>query len=535
MVDIQVIDDYLNLIDMKPKQFCKEQKQLVTWLPPILDTAFLDEDKAREMIELIEFYFFPLMPFQKFLCGIIEGVNDEYKDPLFDEIFLYGGRGLGKNGFISGTAMYLTTNKHGIRDYDIDIIANSENQAMTSFNDIYDVVDNDKKLQNAFYYNKQLIRFKGTNSTIKYVTSSAKSSDGRRPGALIFDEIHAYENEDTMNVNSSGLGKVDRFRQFYITTDGYVREGVLDKMKSRALDILYKGKEHNGLFPMMFRLDDVKEASDPKMWIKANPRLEYSRTLMRAVKKHYEKALEDEGQMVEFLTKRMNVPVVDRHKAVASWEDIMKASGELPDLKGKQCIGCIDYAGNRDFCAVGLLFRDGEHAYLKHHTFIHHSSIENTKFNIPIQEAVNKGLATIIYDKPSIPPDEVLGWFIDQAKHYSILKIVADRYRVTWLKDTFNASGVELIEVPSGYITHNKLHPLISKLFTDGLITWGDDMMMRWYTNNTKVVIDNKGNHRYEKIEPIKLKTDGFMMFVHGMTEWDALGNAQRKVRLRVI
>ena len=488
---------------MYPNKFCKEQKQLLVWLPPILENAFLNEDKAREMIELIEHYFFPLMPFQKFLCGIIEGVNDEYGDPVFDEHFLYGGRGLGKNGFISGTAMYLTTNKHGIKDYDIDIIANSENQAMTSFNDVYDVVDSDKKLKNAFYYNKQLIRFKGTNSTIRYVTSSAKSSDGRRPGALIFDEIHAYENEATMNVNSSGLGKVDRFRQFYITTDGYVREGVLDSIKARANAILFEGREHNGMFPMMFKLDDVKEASNPELWVKANPRLEHSRTLMRAVKKHYESALEDESQMVEFLTKRMNIPVVDRHKSVASWEDIMNASGELPDLKGQPCIGCIDYAGNRDFCAVGLLFRDGEKAYLKHHTFIHHSSIENTKFNIPIDEAVRKGLATIIKDKPSIPPADVLNWFIEQASDYSIIKIVADRYRVTWLKDTFNASGVELTEVPSGYITHNKLHPLISKLFSDGLIKWGDDMLMRWYTNNTKVSIDNKGNHRYEKIERV--------------------------------
>ena len=41
--------------------------------------------------------------------------------------------------------------------------------------------------------------------------------------------------------------------------------------------------------------------------------------------------------------------------------------------------------------------------------------------------------------------------------------------------------------------------------------------MMCWYTNNTKRVIDSKGNTHYEKIEPKLRKTDGFMAWVHSM------------------
>ena len=44
----------------------------------------------------------------------------------------------GKNGFISGVSWYLTTHYHGIQGYNVDIIANSEEQATTSFNDIYE-------------------------------------------------------------------------------------------------------------------------------------------------------------------------------------------------------------------------------------------------------------------------------------------------------------------------------------------------------------------------------------------------------------
>ncbi len=48
-------------------------------------------------------------------------------------------------------------------------------------------------------------------------------------------------------------------------------------------------------------------------------------------------------------------------------------------------------------------------------------------------------------------------------------------------------------------------------------------MMMRWYTNNVKVVTNSKGNKTYEKIEPQRRKTDGFMAFVHAMALRDKI------------
>ena len=39
-------------------------------------------------------------------------------------------------------------------------------------------------------------------------------------------------------------------------------------------------------------------------------------------------------------------------------------------------------------------------------------------------------------------------------------------------------------------------------------------MLMRWYTNNAKRIIDVRGNISYGKIEPKTRKTDGFMALV---------------------
>ena len=40
---------------------------------------------------------------------------------------------------------------------------------------------------------------------------------------------------------------------------------------------------------------------------------------------------------------------------------------------------------------------------------------------------------------------------------------------------------------------------------------------MAWYTNNTKKILDTKGNCSYGKIEQKLRKTDGFMGFVDAM------------------
>ena len=48
-------------------------------------------------------------------------------------------------------------------------------------------------------------------------------------------------------------------------------------------------------------------------------------------------------------------------------------------------------------------------------------------------------------------------------------------------------------------------------------------MMMRWYTNNVKVVTDGKGNKTYQKQDPERRKTDGFMAFIHAMLKRDSI------------
>lgn len=512
------IDEWMRMVEQDEVLACQEQHELMTFIRGRIydDDIVIKDDLIEKSIKRAERYFFDLHPFQRFFYAFVVGVYTKDNMLLFDEYLFLAGRGTGKNGLIS-TLMFNLPDINGVDDYNIDLVATSERQAKTSFMDVYKVLKRQtKKLKKFWYATKEVITHVNSMAEITYHTSNARTKDGLRPGAIIFDEIHEFLDNALVNVFSSALGKVPFARTFYLTTDGYVRGGFLDSLKATVKEVFSEKQYNLKLFPFIFKLDSPEEVHDEKNWVKAVPRILYDEVLFNQLRKEYLKALNDPSTMIEFLTKRMNIPTQDAFSVVAEWEDIMKTEQEIPNLEGLQCVGAIDYADIRDFVAVGLLFRIGEKRIWLHHSFICHKSLKLANFKFDIDAAVDQGYATIV-NEDVVTPDYVLTWFLEMRKKYNITEIAADKWRINALKTTFQSAGINLKEVRSGPISHGTVSTLVDMMFSTGNIIFGEDFMMRWYTNNVKVIFDGKGNKTYEKIEPKTRKTDGFMALIHAL------------------
>lgn len=503
---------------------CNEQKLLMKFLRPILDSDRV-EFRSRDIeksISMLERHFpFKMHDYQRFRFAIFYGLYEKGTEfPVFDENFNLRGRGTGKNGTASMDSFYLVSDFNGIRKYDVNFVATSEEQARTSPDEVRDILelspDFYKKL---FYWNKVDIKYKKTASNIKYLTANPKTKDGGRPGAVIFDEVHQYENYDIINVLTGGLGKVAKPRIIYLTTDGYVRDSVIDDLKKKSLRVLKGEEDHNGFFPFIFKMDNIQEFGKPELFAKAIPRLDYDSTLKRQVMKEYNNALYNDDLKEAFILKRLNLAYESKSKTVTSWENLIKACKQkMPDLDGLECIGSVDFAEIEDFCSVGLTFKkDGKHIFMEH-TFIHEESIKSKKYEkIDINLLEKEERITVVRGYPVIPTDMIAEWFMKMANKYYIKKVYADRFKYVALKDSFEKVGLELVGVPNGTISHNQLAPVISDMFANGNVILDDNKLIRWYFWNVKVVTDKKGNKSYEKIEPLKRKTDGFFSFLHGL------------------
>lgn len=530
MITNRYVDEYIHLYETGQIKLNKERIMLLEHLQKrvlIRDDIFFDEKQINDFIAFAEKWYFPLNTFQKFIAAFVFLLYKEDGAVFFDQFLLLMARGAGKNGFISVLIHYLISPLHGIEKYNVSIVANTEKQAKMSFVEVYDTIETKEGLSDYFYPTKKEIKGLDTNSIIQYHTSNASSKDGLRDGAVIYDEIHRYETAETVNVFSSGLGKVKNAREFFIGTDGFVREGFLDKTKERALSILKGDEPEDSLFPFICRIDEAKEIDDPDMWEKANPMFskpmsEYGRGLFKKVKAQYRQLSSNPSGYSEFITKRMNLPEVDLAKDVASREEIMATNREMPDLRHKTCVGGLDFASIKDFAAVGLLFKVGDEYIWKSHSFVRKGFLNSVKMKAPIREWEDEGLLTIL-DEPVIDIRHIVNWFVEMREIYGITSIVADTFRLDLVKSALEAEGFHILYIRNPKAIHSLLAPRVETMFANKKIIFGPNGLMRWYTNNVYVHIKKDGNKEYLKKDEVMRKTDGFQAFTHALWQADNL------------
>lgn len=517
------IDSYLE--EMAGSGQCRTIRAAAKYVKKKLSQPFvrIEREKIDRAVELMEQYFeMTLFPWERFIVACVHCFDDRNDTVIFDEYLVVMGRGNGKNGFISALIWYLTSAAHGVQGYNVDIIANSEGQARTSFDDVYNIIQTDKsgKLKKQFDAKKSVITNFITHSTINYNTANARTKDGKRSACLVFDELHEYETWDMINVFTSGFGKRKHSRTFYITTNGYVRNGVLDEQLKMAEDVLSGKIKDLGLLPLIYMLDDKNEVEEEKNWRKANPSLDYLPVLQQQMRKDFVETKYRPSTAVEFLTKRMNRPAQDTFNLVATPEQVNATNRPIPyeDLHGMPCMGAVDYASVKDFCSCGLLFLYQGVYYLIEHTFVCYKALEMESRHIkfPVEEMAGRGLITIV-KADTIKPEMVAEWFVEKSRDYEILDIKADDYRKALLTQAFEKVGLPLTSVRSGAKTHTTLSPIVDSVFAEHRLVVGDNPTMRWYINNVRQEMDKKGNVQFVKIEPMLRKTDGFFMFLHAL------------------
>src|SRR5699024_2219441 len=100
------------------------------------EDLYFDDEQIEKCIAFTEKFYFKLQPFQKFLIAFIFLFDDE-DELYFEQFFWLVARGAGKNGLISALSNYLISELHGVDNYDGTVVANTEKQAKTSFEEMH--------------------------------------------------------------------------------------------------------------------------------------------------------------------------------------------------------------------------------------------------------------------------------------------------------------------------------------------------------------------------------------------------------------
>lgn len=551
MLKNQYVDAYIEKYRSGRVVFNNKRVQLIDWLEkeilPRDDLYYFDEQLIEDYIAFTHKWHFELDDWEKFIAPFIFMFKKDNDFVVFRIFLLIIGRGAGKNGFISSLSHFFISSLHGVDNYDVSIVANSEDQAKRSFEDVFNTIIKESELSaintkdttfedvpsGEFEPWKSNIKSIETQSKLLYHTSNARTKDGGREGAVIFDEFHEYENSKLVKVFTGGLGKVEYPRQFFIGTKGFVREGYFDMMYARAESILNGDAPFNGVFPFICELDDISEMDDESMWEKSNPALEKplsrrAEMLFQTIRDEYDDLpLEPSGRPA-FVTKRMNMVEGDDKHSVASKEEIMRTNRPMPKTDTVP-IGGLDFASVRDFASVGALFvEDDDNIVWKTHSFATkpfvdkyygYSNSSSTSLGAgiraPIKAWEEQGLLKVI-DHRTIDPRYIVNWFIEAREKWGLNIIVIDGFHSRIIAHLLEEEGfmVKVINNVKGIEPH--IAGQIEDGFANGKFIFGDNPLMRWFTNNVYVKETSRGKI-FEKKEQTRRKTDGFSAFTHAL------------------
>lgn len=520
MLQNKYIDDYIKKWKCGKLILNKKRILLIALIEkhilPRDDLYYFDNKQIENYIEFSELWYFELDEWEKFITPFIFLFKKEDKELVFDEFVINMGRGGGKNGFISTLANYFISPLHGIDFYDVSIVANSEKQAKRSFMECFRVINKkeNEDLQEEFEAYKSSITGLSTQSVFEYKSSNASSQDGGREGTVIYDEYHEMETSEIVDVFSGGIGKVDCGRQFFIGTKGFVREGFFDVKYRECEDILNGLTEFAGVFPYICELDDLEEMDNPDNWVKANPALQQplnkrGKRLFNTMQKEYKKLSHNPSGRSAFVTKRMNFIEDNMENSVASYEEIMATNRPFFKLDTKP-IGSLDFGSVRDFATCGLLFKKGdEYAFksftyaIKHFCDVHYgySNTANefgSEKKAPIKKWEKDGLMKVI-DEPSLSPMHIVNWFVEMREEYGVDKIIADNYKLDILRPLLEEEGFEVEEIRRPSNIHPLLAPRVEDGFANHKFIFGDNPLMRWFTNNVYVKETQNGKQFLKK------------------------------------
>lgn len=547
VIENEYVTKYIKLYRDGTIKLNKRRQQLIDLLESDVlsrDDLYFDDERINELIDFSADFFFEHTDFQKFTDALLFLYKKDDNEPYFDRILLVLGRGAGKNGWISTVALFLISELNNVPNYNVGIVANSLDQAMTSIDEINSAIDKyPSPLKLSFDNLKRAISSNATGGKVTPRTSNVKTKDGARDSLVIFDEIHAYESDAIVNVFESGLGKVPESRSIMIGSMGYVRGAYMDQQLDVADKVLNGDLPASDLLPIIAQLDDETQVDNVENWELANPMLvkplsDYGKRLLGKIKKQYRTISESDSKRAEFMTKRMNLPAVDATKSVASKDEILATIQEIEPPVGSIAIGAVDFSSVRDFTAVGLLFYfEGKYVW-KTHSFATRSfvtkymgynlpadEIKGSHVFAPLKEWESRGHLTII-DEPTITPSLVTDWFDERRDFYTIQEIVMDNFRAELLRQTFLQAGYNNLNViKNPKAISGLLAPRVEAGFANESFAWGDMPIMRWFTWNVLVNVKTDGNREYLKKEERKRKTDGFMAFLYALYRADELNN----------
>lgn len=363
-----------------------------------------------------------------------------------------------------------------------------------------------------------------TNSLLEIRPMRIDKLQGIRCKVATIDEwLSGDTAEDPIGaIEQSASKSLDDYIIIATSSEGTVRNGVGDSIKMELMKILRGEYINPHVSIWYYRLDDISELNDPRMWFKANPNLNIT-VSYETYQLDVERAEQNPASRNDILAKRFGIPTEGYTYFFTYYETMPHHAVSFNNLP---CAMGADLSQGDDFCAFGFLFPlPGEQFGFKARCYISRNTYDHLipAAKIKYQEFIMEG-SLVVLEGVHIDVDEVyddLMEFID-ANGYDVECLGydpynADKFIERW-KTENSAFGIEMVRqgsrtetVPLGEI--KQLVKVSNRLLVF------DQSIVQYAMGNSIVLEDTNGNRkllkkRHEaKIDPVAALIDCWVAY----------------------
>lgn len=506
---------------------------------------FFDQKKADDAISWIEEHCFhtegrlapgnlKLELWQKAFLSAVFGIVDKDGERQFREVLLVVARKNGKSLLAAAISNYIwrSAGGYGARVF---CLAPKFDQADIIYNSVWQMCQLDPEWkalkEKASQKNAQRLKINddselarhrqsdlfipATNSAVKKIAFSAKTSDGFNPSLCVCDEVAAWEGDKGLKqyeVMKSGMGARPDGLLLSCTTSGYANDGIYDELIKRSTRFLLGDSKEKKLLPFLYMIDDPEKWNDINELRKSNPNLGVSVSVDYMVE---EIAVADGSisKHNEFLCKYCCMKATSS-AAWLSVQDVERCSGKplrMEDFSNSYAVAGIDLSQTRDLTACCVIIERGGELYVFAQFFLPRERIDEAiqRDGVPYNIYVQRGLLTLSGDN-YVDYNDCFAWFRRLVEEYQIfpLQVGYDRYSAQYLVQDMKAFGFHMDDVFQG----ENLWPVLQEmegLIADGKVHIGDNDLLKAHLLNAAIKMSNeRGRGKLIKVNPT-LHIDG--------------------------
>lgn len=490
------------------------------------------EERAWHAIEFIERYCkhskgsvagkpFILELWQKALIAAMFGIIDKIDGTRkFQEVVLIVARKNGKSTLAAAVGLYLMISD-GELGPEIYSVATKKDQSKIIWLEAKRMVRKSKALAKRIKTLVSEMNSDKNDSVFKPLGRDSDSLDGLNVHGALFDEVHAWKDQNLYDVIVDGTSARDQPLIFTTTTAGTVRESVFDRLYDEAEMVINGYDDDNAyknerLLPIVYELDNRKEWTNPESWQKANPGLgTIKKTDNLAAKVNKAKA--NSLLVKNLLTKDFNI----RETTSEAWLTFEDANNQetfdISALKPRYGIGGVDLSSTTDLTCASVIFQvpDDDRIYVKQMYWLPEDLLEKriAEDKIPYDKWQDAGLLRTTPGN-KIHYKFVTEWFLEIQNEYDIYlyKVGYDAWSATYfveeMKDQFGEDVME--PVIQGKKTLSGPMKSLGVDLSANKIIYNNNPILKWNLTNVAIDVDKNDNIQPIKTSNAKKRIDGF-------------------------